>query len=183
MQMHQLQQMQEIQQQMQVQMREMQQQASSPKRAPQKAAVASLGSPQKSDVEDLLDRFVVSTLSSPESMRQARASLKRLAGLDPTPPPPAAAEIRRLTEALGSSARAKREVAPLRESVPPPPERRGFRAGMVCRGAPRPPRRRPDRPLLLPRLLAAGGARGPRLDIGTVPMTSWAACTARTSPS
>lgn len=96
-----------------------------------KSAVASLGSTAKSDVDDLLDRFVVSTLSSPEEMREARASLKRLAGLDPTPPPPAAAEIRRLTEALESVVRAKREAPP---AEPPPvlPRRSAFRAGMVA---------------------------------------------------
>jgi hypothetical protein len=96
-----------------------------------KSAVASLGSTCKSDVDDLLERFVVSTLSSPESMREARASLKRLAGLDPTPPPPAAAEIRRLTEALESVARAKRE-APPPDLPPAKPQRSGFRTGMVA---------------------------------------------------
>ncbi len=96
-----------------------------------KGPVASLGSTSKSDVDDLLERFVVSTLSSPESMREARASLKRLAGLDPTPPPPAAAEIRRLTEALESVARAKREV-PAPDLPTPAPPRSSFRAGAVA---------------------------------------------------
>lgn len=94
---------------------------------------ASLGATQKSEVEDLLDRFVVSTLSSPESMRQARASLKRLAGLDPTPPPPAVEEIRRLTAALESSARAKRaEAAAPIVLAPPPPTRHAYRAGTIA---------------------------------------------------
>ncbi|NUO51173.1 MAG: hypothetical protein HOV80_20130 [Polyangiaceae bacterium] len=105
--------------------------APAPVKVSSKNAVASLGSTAKSDVDDLLERFVVSTLSSPESMREARASLKRLAGLDPTPPPPAAAEIRRLTAALESVARAKREV-PAPELPPALPKRSGFRAGMVA---------------------------------------------------
>lgn len=52
---------------------------------------------RKSDVDDLLDRFGVSSLATPDSMQKTRASLKRLAGLDPTPPPPTAQELRRLT--------------------------------------------------------------------------------------
>jgi len=51
----------------------------------------------KSDVDDLLQRFGVSSLATPDSMQKTRASLKRLAGLDPTPPPPTASELRRLT--------------------------------------------------------------------------------------
>jgi hypothetical protein len=91
-----------------------------------------LGATQKSDVEDLLERFVVSTLSSPESMRQARASLKRLAGLDPTPPPPPVEEIRRLTAAIESSVRARRAEAPEAPAMVPTPSRGAFRASYVA---------------------------------------------------
>jgi hypothetical protein len=103
-----------------------------PRKRRSSESTAALGATQKSEVEDLLDRFVVSTLSSPESMRQARASLKRLAGLDPTPPPPAVEEIRRLTAALESSARAKRAEAPEPIVVPAPPPRQAFRAGTIA---------------------------------------------------
>ncbi len=106
--------------------------APQPRKRRSPESTAALGATQKSEVEDLLDRFVVSTLSSPESMRQARASLKRLAGLDPTPPPPAVEEIRRLTAALESSARAKRAEAPEPIVVPAPPPRQAFRAGTIA---------------------------------------------------
>lgn len=53
--------------------------------------------PRRSDVDDLLNRFNVSALSTPETIKDTRASLKRLAGLDPTPPPPTARELKRLT--------------------------------------------------------------------------------------
>jgi hypothetical protein len=47
-----------------------------------------IGVTKKSDVDDLLDKFVVSTLATPETMRETRATLKRLAGLDATAMPP-----------------------------------------------------------------------------------------------
>lgn len=53
--------------------------------------------PRRSNVDDLLDRFNVSALTTPETIKDTRASLKRLAGLDPTPPPPTARELKRLT--------------------------------------------------------------------------------------
>jgi len=51
----------------------------------------------KSDVDDLLSRFAVSELTTPEGIEKTRAALKKLAGLEPTPPPPTAHELRRLT--------------------------------------------------------------------------------------
>ena len=42
-------------------------------------------------VDDLVANFSVSQYDSDASMRSTRATLKRLAGLDPTPPPPATA--------------------------------------------------------------------------------------------
>jgi hypothetical protein len=64
------------------------------------STVAALGPCRQSDVDDLLDRFAVSALTDPESMRATRASLKRLAGLDPTPPPPSVAELKKLIESM-----------------------------------------------------------------------------------
>ncbi len=102
-------------------------------------ASASLGASRRSDVEDLLDRFVVSTLASPEGLRAARASLKRLAELDPTPPPPAAAEIRRITESLETAGRirAPQGAARSRRDLLLTPTREGHghssgRAGLVA---------------------------------------------------
>ncbi|MFO0547062.1 MAG: hypothetical protein U0271_01675 [Polyangiaceae bacterium] len=43
---------------------------------------------QRSNVDDLLDRFAVSPVAGPEHMTSTKAALKRLAGLEPTPPPP-----------------------------------------------------------------------------------------------
>ncbi|MBK6519611.1 MAG: hypothetical protein IPG04_37130 [Polyangiaceae bacterium] len=40
----------------------------------------------------------MSELATPEHLRATRASLKRLAGLDATPPPPTAAELKKLTQ-------------------------------------------------------------------------------------
>lgn len=80
------------------------------------AGGAALGACTKSDVEDLLDRFVVSTLAAPDSLAATRASLKRLAGLEPTPPPPTVAEIQRIQSQLGPPrtrhARAERSMEP-----------------------------------------------------------------------
>jgi len=80
------------------------------------AGGAALGACRKSDVEDLLDRFVVSTLAAPDSLATTRASLKRLAGLEPTPPPPTVAEIQRIQSQLGPPrtrhARAERSMEP-----------------------------------------------------------------------
>ncbi len=59
---------------------------------------AALGPCKQSDVDDLLDRFAVSALTDPDAMRATRASLKRLAGLDPTPPPPSVSELKRIIE-------------------------------------------------------------------------------------
>lgn len=72
--------------------------APAPARARDRARLMSADvSCARSDVDDLLARFGVSSLVTPETMQSTRASLKRLAGLDPTPPPPSAAELRKLT--------------------------------------------------------------------------------------
>ncbi len=93
----------------------------------------------KSDVDDLLNRFGVSSLSTPDSMQKTRASLKRLAGLDPTPPPPSAQELRRMTAkppavelTLRRSARAS---APVELGAPPPlPFPKPFMIALVAVG-------------------------------------------------
>lgn len=92
---------------------------------PDFAALALSESVTKSSVDDLLDRFAVSALTTPESMSSTRASLKRLAGLDPTPPPPSAEELKKLTVrppavTIQLRAEPKRQVAP---AVPVPPAR------------------------------------------------------------
>lgn len=65
---------------------------------PVDVATAFQGVGRRSDLDELLNRFEVSQLSSAESMSSARASLKRLAGLDPTPPPPSVEELKKLTQ-------------------------------------------------------------------------------------
>lgn len=67
-------------------------------RPPKDLAAAFRGAAKRSDVDDLLAKFAVSELATPEHLRATRASLKRLAGLDATPPPPTAAELKKLTQ-------------------------------------------------------------------------------------
>lgn len=68
-----------------------------PGAAPARGMISFSSSLAKSNVDDLIDRFAVSELTSPEGIEKTRAALKKLAGLDPTPPPPSASELRRLT--------------------------------------------------------------------------------------
>jgi len=87
---------------------------------------AKIGGCVRSDVDDLLDRFVVSTIAGPDALKASRASLKRLAGLDPTPPPPSAVEIKRMTEQLPPRATGKVRIrlADDVETLPTPPLRK-----------------------------------------------------------
>jgi hypothetical protein len=51
--------------------------------------VARLAAVAASRVDDLLDRFGTSAVGSEAGVRAVAENLKRLAGLEPTPPPPA----------------------------------------------------------------------------------------------
>lgn len=74
-------------------------------------AAAFRGAARRSDVDDLLAKFSVSELATPEHLRATRASLKKLAGLDATPPPPSAAEIKKLTQRPPAVAAAQAPIA------------------------------------------------------------------------
>lgn len=88
--------------------------------------------PRRSDVDDLLNRFNVSALTTPETIKDTRASLKRLAGLDPTPPPPTARELKRLTgrPATGKDLRDEPSAPAVGASVP-----EALRAGRAARSS------------------------------------------------
>jgi hypothetical protein len=92
----------------------------------------------KSDVDDLLNRFGVSSLATPDSMQKTRASLKRLAGLDPTPPPPSAQELRRMTAKPPAVEltlrRSPRAEAPEMEAPLPLPLPKPFMIALVALG-------------------------------------------------
>lgn len=90
-----------------------------PKRRKRPASPAEIALTNRSDVDDLLSKFVVSTLSSPDGMEKTRKSLKRLAGLDATPPPPTVEELRKLTARPPQVAEKAASRAPIRVELTP----------------------------------------------------------------
>lgn len=78
--------------------REEREQEREPKRRGRRDAAgeAIFDAAQRKTVDDLVANFSVSQYDSDASMRSTRATIKRLAGLDPTPPPPAIASRRSL---------------------------------------------------------------------------------------
>lgn len=90
-----------------------------PKRRKRGGSPAEIALTNRSDVDDLLSKFVVSTLSSPDGMEKTRKSLKRLAGLDATPPPPTVEELRKLTARPPQVAEKATSKAPLRVELTP----------------------------------------------------------------
>lgn len=90
-----------------------------PKRRKRSGAPAEIALTSRSDVDDLLSKFVVSTLSTPDGMERTRKSLKRLAGLDATPPPPTVEELRKLTARPPQVEERATSKAPLRVELTP----------------------------------------------------------------
>lgn len=101
-------------------------QAPKPPRAPAPPPpdpfVQAFATAKRSNVDDLLARFVPSDLTSAEGMSSTRASLKRLAGLDATPPPPSTEELKKLTQ------RPPAVAAVALDALPEPKRSRGLSA-------------------------------------------------------
>ncbi len=75
--------------------------------------VQAFATAKRSNVDDLLARFVPSDLTTNEGMSSTRASLKRLAGLDATPPPPSAEELKKLTQHPPAVVATARDASPV----------------------------------------------------------------------
>ena len=91
------------------------------------AGVADLGRAPTSSVDDLLSRFHDPLLGDEHGVRLVRASLKQLAGLDPTAPPPAVRPARLALAPTPAPPPVTRASTPpaLTPSAPPAPRRPG----------------------------------------------------------